>query len=269
MDLGLEYVTVFQQFGRGAELSQFFQARTAGLFTVEREICGVLQTQHVEDVLLGVIAQALTGNLLQDVLQGDEVEAAVELLGAGTEVALDAGRDVHHEGIRCVFPEFGDVSGNVGQIRGQSGRMGEEVLDGDVHLLVGLGVFPRLEIREIIVHRVYQADLALLYQLHEGKGGSHALGHRGHVKHGFEGHGVLFGYQGFVSEGFFIHQVAIAHHAHHGTGDFSGGDGGIDGTVNEGKARCAHPLGHGGGAADAAVFDLRTAGDQPKGGRRQ
>ena len=83
--------------------------------------------------------------------------------------------------------------------------MGEEVLHGDVHFLVRLWVFPGGEIREVVLYRIHEAHLALLYQLHEGKGGAHAFGNGGQVKQGFHGHGVFFRDQGLVAEGLFIH----------------------------------------------------------------
>ena len=52
------------------------------------------QYEDIEDMFLGIFIKLFSGHSFEDSLKGDEVQAAVHEIGAGTEVSLDLGGDV-------------------------------------------------------------------------------------------------------------------------------------------------------------------------------
>ena len=96
--------TVFLDFGRGTTLREE-AGLSAGRLPVEREVAGVRQGESIEYVLLGIVAQPFARDVLQDVLQGDEIQTAVHEIRTRTEIPPRFCRDDSHQGIRAVSAE--------------------------------------------------------------------------------------------------------------------------------------------------------------------
>ena len=93
MNLCYQWLAVSLDLCRSAESGQF--CRIADRRSVDqREIAGVRQSEDIEDMFLGIFIKLLSGHSFEDSLKGDEVQAAVHEIGAGTEVPFDLGGDV-------------------------------------------------------------------------------------------------------------------------------------------------------------------------------
>ena len=68
---------------------------------------GIVECGHegIEYVLLGIVAQPFARDVLQDVLQGDEIQTAVHEIRTRTEISPRFCRDDSHQGIRAVPAE--------------------------------------------------------------------------------------------------------------------------------------------------------------------
>ena len=137
------------------------------------------ESQFIEHVPLGIVAEPFARHFFQNGLQRDEIEAAVLLLCLGPEMPLGTRRNEAYEGIRAIGAEFVQIVLRALEIGREARGMRKEVLHGDVYLLTGLRVFPGQEIGDVLAHGINQPYLPALHQLHEGKGGSHALGDGG------------------------------------------------------------------------------------------
>ena len=118
--------------------------------------------------------------------------------------------------------------------------MSEQILNGNLHLLMGFQVLPGQEFRDIVTNRVHQPHLPGLDELHDGNRGAHALGYRGQVEHRLFRHGNLFRNQRFASESLFIHQGVPPDHAHNGPGNVPGSNGSAHRAINEGEPLRIH-----------------------------
>ena len=102
--------------------------------------------------------------------------------------------------------------------------MSHQVPDRNIHLLSGLGVFPRLESGDVPVHVVGKAHKAVLDQLHERQGGTHALADRCQVEHCTCGHLLHFRDKRLVAIGLQIHDPFSPDHRDHCSRDSFVGD---------------------------------------------
>lgn len=202
------------------------------------QVVGVFHAQHVEDVLFGKLAQRLAADGLDDVLQGDEVEAAVLEVGLRAEVAR-AGGDVFHQSVRI---RLAVLSGDLGyrRIGRQSRGMSHQVLYADGLLFLAVGALPVFEVGDVAADGVEHAQLALFGQYHDGDGGRHGLAARSHVEHGVGGHRFHFGQQAPVSVGLEIGHLAVADDGKHGSRNAVFGNGLFDGPVGIRQVAAAH-----------------------------
>ena len=103
---------------RCAKLLQGCIVNTFQLFQggVNGEVAGVPQLERREHVLLRIFIKLLAGDPFKDPLQGDEIQAAVETFGAGSEIPLDTGSNEGLKLVRSVLPELGHIAvhGDVG-----------------------------------------------------------------------------------------------------------------------------------------------------------
>ena len=177
-----------------------------------RHVTRMLEAERTEHVLLGVVAEFLARDVLQDVLHRHEVEAAVHVAGFRTEVALDLVGDVPDQRVGAVHAEALQIRGG-GDVWSQTGGMRHDVLHGDIHLLAGGRIDPGLEVGDVHVHFIGQTDVAVLNQLHERERGTHALANGSQVEDGFRGHRNRVGNHLLVAVGFQEDDLVVAHHA--------------------------------------------------------
>ena len=81
---------------------------------VLREICSVLHTQYIKNVLLRIICQCHSCNVLQYILKGDEVQAAVLKLCGRLVYPLHCCNVAHKAvGIILAFSLYNNLRRNV------------------------------------------------------------------------------------------------------------------------------------------------------------
>ena len=210
------------RYGGGGD--QFHDLRLSGCF---RTVCGVFHSQDVEDVTLRVVAQEFAGDVLQDVLQGDKVQAAVFVRGFRFEIARHRA-DVGHQRIGIGFPVgFDHLVG--GDVSGKSRSVREQVDDADLGLFARFRIDVRLEAGNVLAHGVGQAVSARFEQVHHRHGGPHDLAARGQVEDRVGGHGYGVGIDALVAVGFEIDQFFVPYHGQYGSRHFAL----IDGVVDE------------------------------------
>ena len=175
---------------------------------------------------LRVVAQTLAGDVLQDVLQGDEVQATVPVVGRGLETARHR-TDVGHQRIGVGFPVGFDhfVHRSVG---GKPRSVREQVDDADRSFLARFRIDVRLEAGDVLAHGVGQAVPARFEQVHHRHGGPHDLAARGQVEDRVGGHGYGVGIDAFVAVGFEIDQFVAPYHGQYGSRHFALVDGIVD-----------------------------------------
>ncbi len=198
----------------------------------EREIAGVGHAEGLEDVLLGVDVEGLAGEGFDDVAEEDEVDVGV------LEVVAGGGFEGGGEGAVDAFGfVWGGEAPRVAEVDvgGFAGGMGEKHAEGDEG---AGGVVVGVEGGEVALDGVVEAgDLALLVELHDGRGGGEALAEGGHVEDGVFGHGlgggglaVEAGFTGELAEavGLLEDDGTVVADEDDGSWGAVGGDGGVE-----------------------------------------
>ena len=118
----------------------------------------------------------------------------------------------------------------VPHVVGEAGGVGHEMAQRDrlfgrpqFRLALGVETFQHLrrgEVRQQLADRLVQRELALLDQLHAGRGRDR-LGHRGDPEHAVGGHGIVLGQVAFAERALVDHLIAGRGHRDH-AGNFLG-----------------------------------------------
>ena len=237
--LSAQYLSVGLLFGRSDEASAVCPLGQVGVHPVAffvlpaRQVIGVLHVQHVENVFVGEIPERLPADGFHDVLQGDEVQAAVLEVGLRTEIAR-AGGNVFHQrpGVEdAVFlAQFLYVS-----IGWQAGSVRHQVLDADDLRFLAVFALPVLEVGEIEIYGVEHTQFTLFSQNHDTNRSRHGFAARGHVEYGGGGHRFYLRYQALITIGLQIGHLAVTYDSQHSSRYFFLGDGLVDGFVGPQK----------------------------------
>ncbi len=143
MHFAAQHVIVIVEL-RGGDL------RTPGF---RRKIARMLHLQRGENVLRGVVVQALARNLLHECPKHDEIDVAIDEAGARWSIGLLCKRHF----VCGVFPFPWRLEIKIGR---EPGIVRQQLPDSDVFF----AVLP--EIRQILHHRVADSHLPALHQLH-------------------------------------------------------------------------------------------------------
>ena len=235
--LSAQYLSVGLLFGRsdeGGPFRQFLSIHPVAFFILcARQVIGVLHAQHVENVFVGEIPERLPADGFHDVLQGDEVQAAVLEVGLRTEIAR-AGGNVFHQrpGVEdAVFlAQFLYVS-----IGWQAGSVRHQVLDADDLRFLAVLALPVLEVGEIEIYGVEHTQFTLFSQNHNTNRSRHGFAARSHVEYGGGGHRFYLRYQALITIGLQIGHLAVTYDSQHSSWYFFLGDGLVDGFVGPQK----------------------------------
>ena len=173
----------------------------------------MLQAESVENVGLGVVAEALARDAFEYILKGDEVGAAVDKLRSGLGATFVFLYYIRAELFRAVVGMAAAKLEDTGY-RGEAGGMGHQLAHGNP--LDPGTVLPRREAGKVLVYIVVEPDAALLDQLHQRDLGPDALAQRGKVKDGSDGHGLGFRVDAFVAVGLLIDDGIALDYAEHG-----------------------------------------------------
>ena len=143
---------------------------------------------HVENILEDeinfyiIMEYCSDGELFDYIVKSeklDEIEAAVEYIRSGSKCPWGFFFDVLNKTLRISLTILLNKSGDILEESLQAGGVRKKVLYPYPFQFPGLGITPVPETREIVVHGVHEADLALLYKLHDGYCGAKALGEGG------------------------------------------------------------------------------------------
>ena len=106
-------------------------------------------------------------------LQGDKVDAAVLEIGTGLEVAWTSG-DVVHQTVRtgAAILRLQFCYWRIGR---QTGSVCQQVLHANGYLTLSVFALPILELGDVEVYRVLQAQTSLLNQYHGTDGCAHGF----------------------------------------------------------------------------------------------
>ena len=179
-----------------------------------RVIGSVLEAEAVKHVLLGIILEFHSCNLLKHVLQSYEVQAAVNVTVCRSVNPLAVADPVYKIGGICLSVLL--FNNRRVHVCRQTAGMCQKVYDPDIYLLA-IFIHIRLEIREIHIDPVYQTDFPLLYQLHETQGCSHALAAGCKVKNGVLRHLLLLRIDCLVAVGLQEDNLVFSYDTNHGT----------------------------------------------------
>ena len=197
-----------------------------------------------------VVLERLAGDLLEDVLEGDEIETAVgDPSLVGSVETLHLGDVLLEPSAWCLLASLeylGD--GGVGR---QSGGVGQQMSDADRVLGVPVG--------EVVGDAVTQRDPPLLEELHDADAGCHGLRHRCHIEECLDGHRLYRRGEAAVAVGLEVNHFPIPNHRQDATREERVCDGGRDGTVAAGEGSRIHTHLSGGGAREELL--LRRAGE--------
>ena len=155
--LHLSRSTQFYQGGRGPDRRPFARIGSRSDREAAGKITSVLKSEWIENMALGIVAKPLSRHSLKNPLQRDEIDATVETLGSWPEITPHTGGHISLELIRSVLTKLCHKTFHV-RISVQSGRMGQEIPDNDIHGFSCLRINPRLEPWNIHVNLVSQTD---------------------------------------------------------------------------------------------------------------
>ena len=176
----------------------------------------------------GIIVFALAAKLFDEQAEEDVVDVGVdELRGRGVferccQCSVNAFRAVGRAETPGIFQHH---------VRSFARGMREEHANRD---LGSSRVVRRVEAGKILLNGVAEVELALFVKLHDGGGGGHAFGERGHVEDGVFGHGfggrgdaVIAGFVGYfaVAVGLMKDDLTGVSDDEDGTGELVGGYG--------------------------------------------
>ena len=192
-----------------------------------RQVAGVGEAEGRNDIALRVDLKRQAGDALHQRTERDEVLVAVAEDNAGRRDGR--GLEETAQTFLSPVPWAGEV-----EIWREAGVVGEAVADGDVLLAVGA------ELGHVMSDGIVDANLALLVELHYGRGSDEVLGERGHVEDGVLGHRLARGLQRAHAVGAVEDDLAVVPNDDDGAGQFVVRDGIVDDRVDgrEGRGRC-------------------------------